>query len=269
MEHTEFAPGIVMINHTSGFFSCCSIRLGSIISYFNTYHSLPLCVDSSRQFRLYKEYNTDVTFSFFQHYHSNEKEIIHEKNIDFIDTKQFSEYKNLDFQSIHPFIEKYFSPSTLINKKINTLVQKYCIDFENICALFHRGNDKSTETKICSYDEKLNHAKILLEKKPHIRFLIQSDESEFIEKALATFPNNSFYCKDEIHHIPSNNRLLVEHVFRDNISERTEYFLAIMMIMSRCKHVILSCGNCDLWITLFRGDAKNVIQYCDEKWVHS
>ena len=37
---------------------------------------------------------------------------------------------------------------------------------------------------------------------PKIQFLIQSDETEFIEKMRFMFPDNSFYFKDEVRQMP-------------------------------------------------------------------
>ena len=53
---------------------------------------------------------------------------------------------------------------------------------------------------------------------------------------------------------------------RNNIEDSAQNFLAIMIIMSRCKHLITSAGNCDLWISLYRGHTDNLIQYNDGEW---
>ena len=266
MEHSLFAPGITKIGHNAGFFSCCSVRLGSIVHHFNTYKFLPKFVDSSFQFRLYKEFNTDVTFQYFKYYNDVDEVIEYSSDIDYHDTKQFTFYKNLDFEKINPFVRKYFSPSKTVEDRINRMIQKYNIDFENTCGLFHRGHDKCTEHKICTHEEKLEQAKLLLEKHPNIKFLIQSDETEFINKALETFPNNSFYCKEEIFHMPHNPTGLIDYTFKENPEDRAQNFLAVIHLLARCKHLIASAGNCDIWILLFRGHANNLIQYFDGKW---
>ena len=48
MEHTQLALGIAKINHNAGFFSCCSVRLGSIVHYFNKEKQLPKYVEIGR-----------------------------------------------------------------------------------------------------------------------------------------------------------------------------------------------------------------------------
>jgi len=96
--------------------------------------------------------------------------------------------------------------------------------------------------------------------------LIQSDETEFINKALEAFPNNSFYCKDEIFHMPHDPTGLIDYTFKENPEKRAQNFLAVLHLLARCKHLITSAGNCDMWIVLFRGHATNLIQYFDGKW---
>ena len=40
--------------------------------------------------------------------------------------------------------------------------KKYNINYNNICVLFYRGNDKITETLLCNYNEYLIYANLLL-----------------------------------------------------------------------------------------------------------
>jgi len=106
-----------------------------------------------------------------------------------------------------------------------------------------------------------------LKENPNLRFLIQSDETGFIEKARETFPDNSFYCKDEIFHMEHDSKTLIDHKYRDNPEDRAQNLLAVLKIMSKCKHVIVSSGNCDIWTILFRGNTKNVTQFFKNEWV--
>ena len=43
----------IRIYHSHGFFSCCSVRLGAILFYFNQYKTLPDRIDSVEQFNHY------------------------------------------------------------------------------------------------------------------------------------------------------------------------------------------------------------------------
>jgi hypothetical protein len=140
----------IFILHNAGFFSNCSVRLHHIVSYINNRKKIPLVVDTSASFKWYKtekNSNEDITFHYFYHYNNINKNIQY-SHTDYNWTKQFEPYKTLDFKNISPLIEKYFSPSDEIKEKILELQKKYEINYNNICVLFYRGNDKATETKI-------------------------------------------------------------------------------------------------------------------------
>jgi hypothetical protein len=254
-----------------GFFSCCSIKLMYIVLYANLFLKIPDYVDSSQLFLWYKEEDKerDITYNYFEHY-NNINEIINIKtpieNIS--ENSQYNIYSLLDFNSINPFVKKYFSPSKSILKFIEDIEKKYNIDYNNICVLFYRGNDKNRETVICDYSEYLVYANKILENNPDILFLIQSDETEFINFISEKFPNNSFYLKDEIRHIPKCDST-VDIILKDKNPVFSKYYLAITIIMSKCKYIICGTGNCSFWIILYRGNSNNVIQNSNNKWYYN
>ena len=192
---------MIKIKHNAGFFSCCSVRLQEIVKFINSNKRLPDNVDSSEQFSWYKKNpNEDITFDYFENYENvPDVNIIHP--IDYMTAHQHKNYANLDYKCITQLIKKYFSPSAEINEIINNIEKKYNLLYENICVLFYRGNDKNRETIKCSYDEYLIYVNQLLQKNPKLVFLVQSDETEFIEFITNKFPNNSFYFNDEIRHM--------------------------------------------------------------------
>lgn len=258
---------MIKITHNAGFFSCCSVKLTKIVNFINSNKKLPDSVDSSEQFKWYKNNtnkNKDITFDYFERYDNiTDVNIIHP--IKYHWEYQFKNYSDLEYESITPLIKKYFSPSTEINEIVNNIEKKYSLIYENICVLFYRGNDKNRETKICGYDEYLNYAINLLNKTPNIVFLIQSDETEFIRFMVNKFPNNSFYFKDEIRHIRKCNDTVDRKMSAKNYDFSKKY-LAITIIMSKCKYIICGSGNCDIWIMLYRGHNKNVIQNLKGNW---
>lgn len=256
---------MIKITHNAGFFSCCSFKLNAIVDFINSTKILPAIVDSSEQFDWYKnEKNKDITFDYFEHYNMvTDVDIM--GGIDYKHSYQFVNYSNLDYEHITPVIKKYFSPSVEINEIVINIEKKYNLLYENICVLFHRGNDKNTEAPKCSYDEYLIYVNQLLEKNPKLVFLVQSDETEFIEFITNKFPNNSFYFKDEIRHMNKCNST-VDKKMSSQIYEFSKKYLAITIIMSRCKYIICGSGNCDIWIMLYRGNNKNVIQTRIGSW---
>ena len=255
---------VLVINNAGGFFSNCTVRLFYIIMYFNYMKKIPLFIDNSKQFELYK-YGTnmnDVTYEYFLHNNNFDYTITYENPIDFRELYQFTDYTKLNYNKLTPFIKKYFSPTPQIENKIRFIENKYNIaNYDNICVLFLRGNDKITEFKLPSYNDYIEKARLLYNENPNIKFLIQSDEIEFIERMILEFPNNSFYFKDEIRTIHKCDNLMTAYKEKEKNFEYAKIYLAITIIMSKCKYIVCSTGNCSLWILLYRGNADNLYQY--------
>ena len=124
--------------------------------------------------------------------------------------------------------------------------------------MFYRGNDKITEIALPSFEEYISKANEILKKEPNIKFLIQSDETDFLDRMRSEFPNNVIFY-DEIRHMPKQNST-VDYIYKDlNYSYSLKY-LAITLIMSKCKYIICNSGNCSIWIILFRNNTDNVTQ---------
>lgn len=142
---------------------------------------------------------------------------------------------------------------------------KYNLVYDNICVLFYRGNDKMTETSLSSYEDYVVYANTVMKNNSNIIFLIQSDETEFIEYMSRQFPN-SFHFKDEIRHVNKCNST-VDKLLKDKNYEFSKYYLAITIIMSKCKYIICGSGNCSMWIMLYRGNNNNTYQYLVHRWL--
>ena len=246
----------VVIYHNAGFFSCCSVRLDRIVYCINVHNIIPQ-VDSSRSFNWYKNENEnkDITFDYFEDY--NKININIRYPINYNHNCQYNKFSELDYNHINPVVKKYFSPSQNIISIIKKMEIDYNIDY-NICVLFYRGNDKATEMTLPTYEDYLNYANLILKENPNIRFLIQSDETEFIDFMMSRFPN-SFIFTNHIRHITKTNTT-VDILYREKNNEFSKYYLAITIIMSKCKYVICGSGNCSIWIMLYRGNNTNVFQ---------
>lgn len=256
----------ISINHNCGFFSCCSMRLDSIINYINTHAKLPDKVDTYNTYAMYKtDIDKDITFEYYVHYDNflNDR-IILNTPINYTEDHQYKIYSELDYKNIVPVVKRYFSPSKNITDIIANMEQKYNLIYENICVLFYRGNDKITETIIPDYNEYVDYADTIIKNNPNIIFLVQSDETDFIEFITEKYPNNSFYFNDEIRHIKKENTS-VDIVMKDQNNIFSKYFLAITIIMSKCKYIVCGSGNCSIWITFYRENAENVFQLCPLK----
>jgi len=122
--------------------------------------------------------------------------------------------------------------------------------------LFYRGNDKITETKLPDYESYVNYANEILKKNPTILFLIQTDETEFIE----------YIMTHETRHMKKCNST-VDILFKEKNVDFSKYYLAITIIMSKCKYIVCGSGNCSIWIMLYRGNNNNVYQYLNDTWL--
>jgi hypothetical protein len=253
-------PAILKIKHNSGFFSCCSVRLHHIIEYFNKYKKIPEMVNTDNMFDWYRPGTTETYFT------ERPLQIKYTRRIDYEHFHQYNDYMKLDYKGLALFIKKYFTPSEEIRGILGDIEAKYELDFNSTCVLFYRGNDKATETEIPKYEDYILRGKQLLEKGPALRFLVQSDETEFIEAMEAAFPGKCLVFRDEIRHIPKS-LTTVDKVFKDDNFKFSKYYLAITLIMSKCKHVICGTGNCSLWIALFRGSCLNIQQFQKSKWI--
>lgn len=265
--HTEIPKSTTLyVKHNSGFFSCCSVRLDRIIHYFNRYKRLPLVVDSSQSYAWYKPKNMDPKEDVTPVYFNTTTDTIkYMRRINYEHNYQYLNFKTINFRALTPFIKKYFDPSEEIQRHVHDIEKKYGLDdYGNICVLFFRGNDKVTETPVAPYSDYIVRAKRILLENPSIRFLVQSDEQEFIDTMLSEFPG-SIYFKDETRRI-SKSITTVDKTNSDNFLF-SKYFLAITYIMSKAKYIIFGSGNCSIWILLYRGNATGVQQFLKTGWV--
>lgn len=260
---------MIKSNHNAGFFSNCSVRLHKIVEFINSNKKLPDGVDTSQSYKRYKlkdDINNDVTFHYFQHYNEIENIEI-PLTIDYTHRHQFIEYAKLDYKCITPLIKKYFSPSSKINETINNIEKKYNIMHENTVAVYYRGTDKYRETKLASFDDFYNQIIKIININKDINILLQSDCAKFIDyinnknlkNVVIIDENKTSYNNNGIHH---------EQSCSTNYQDMF-YFLSTIVILSKCKYIICSSGNCSIWIMFYRGNNANVIQNLNGGWNNS
>jgi hypothetical protein len=262
---------ILYITHSDGFYSCCTVRIRAIINYYDTYKIFPDIVDSSKQFGFYKinENDGDITNYFFKDDNKSitEKTIISDTLCEYnlspakdINEEQFTNYKLFNYSIIKPIIEKYFTVSNHIEDRIKFFEQKYTIDYDNTCAVFYRGNDKTRETYQPSFDEVIEQAIKIKNANHNIQFLIQTDVTEFAEKFKSSFCNVI-----QLQEIPTINNTAISSVQHsispENRLECILLYNAAIQIIAKCKNIICTSGNGELWIMFYRGHANGVYQY--------
>ena len=249
--------------HHAGFFSCCTLRLSAIVKCIHSNQKLPE-VDSSKQFILYTVHpGIDVTFDFFRRYNLDQSFI---PSIQYHHDDQFKPYSTIDYTGLTPIIQNYFSPSFHVTEMMRILEEKYKIISENTLAVYYRGTDKACETQLGSFDDFYSQIRTILDKKPGLSILVQTDSAPFLdfmkEKQLNLIvigENKTSYTTQGIH---------LEQPSEANYYHMLHFF-PTMLILSKCKYFICSSGNCSIWAMFYRGHAKNVCQYLSGSWHNS
>jgi hypothetical protein len=244
------------ITHNAGFFSCSTVALNRIIEYHNSFNSLPI-TNRNQQYSLYKDKDDDDISNFFI-------ENVDELNIEpsFLVRSdiedQFVDYSLINYDYVTKLVNMYFKPTSEVYEIMNRITDKYNIDTSKTISILYRGNDKSRETILPSYEEMLDKINEVINENPNHKILVQTDEidfSEFIsskidvivikESKMIKKGNTAIQYKTEIGEKVSNAKI----------------FLAIMNLISRCDKVILNSGNVGLWTCLYRGNNNGVYQF--------
>lgn len=247
--------GTLKIDSGVGIFSCCTVRLESILQYYNRYHATPKLLDCSAQFSFYKENDDeDISKDLFA-----QREDI---SIDWngfpisvtrsSDEQQFSNYQEICYAELLPFIQKYFSPSQLITRAVRHLESSSKIDYDNTCVIRYRGTDKEAETVQPSFEEILKKALEIQTMQPGVRFAIQTDDAGFKNYIFKALDDHCFVVETSPWEGWSGNKDYID-------------FYASIFLLSKCKYIITTSGNGELWMMLFRGHAQGVFQYLQHK----
>ena len=247
---------MLKITHNAGFFSCCNMKFLKTLNYFNTHKKLPESVDSSEQFNIYKPtgLNGDITRHFFDK--DTADDIIYSHPIElslgpvYID--QESNYKLLNLKETLPFINKYFIPTQDILDLKNKLKEQYKIDTANCIAVYYRGTDKAREIAPTDFSVFYDKIKTL----EGTQILVQTDSFSFLEYMKAQLPVISF----AENRVSKTNRGIHNENNRDTNYRDIKYLFATFLLMSECKHLVMSSGNCSLWMTYYRGHVENIHQ---------
>lgn len=259
----------VTCKHNAGFFSCCSVKLDNIVNYINLNSKIPSSVDSSLQFKSYNPHKRDITYEYFEHY-NNITDISINYSINYNSGNNHIDYSKLDYNKITPVVKKYFSPSKQIINMIESIKQKYNINYDNTIAVYYRGTDKASETKIATFADFYSKVKEISKLAPKKQIIIQTDTSQFLDYINNENKNNehNIIILNENSTSYSNRGIHKEKTNKENYNDMLSLF-AIVLILSKCKYIICGSGNVSLWIMLYRENNKNVYQFLNGKWLIS
>ena len=248
-----------------GFFANCNIILNTIINYFNTYKKIPNNVDTSKSFDIYKPdhlTDTDIMNHFFVKDNLSAikyvQDIPHISDYNYVDIN----FKTIDYNSINPFINKYFKLNDEINSIVTQLEGKYDIDTDNYIAIYYRGTDmqfQTTDDDFIEYEDKL---KLILTDNPTLKILLLTDSKQAYDYF------NTRYDITFINENKTSSTHIGIHLENDSNTNYNDIknFLASKFIISKCKYIICSSGYGTLFTMFFRNNANNVYQLLNGTW---
>ena len=237
----------------NGFFSNCSVKLQSIIEYYNEHNSLPNEVNSTNLFYMYKiNKSDDITYHLFENENNIDTYIEPNNVLNYASSiihMQYKPYIQIDFNNIYPFIKKYFTPSNEIINFKNILINKYDINPEEYIAIYYRGTDKIKE---------------ILSINKNLKILLLTDSKQVIDYFIIRFPNLTFINENKVS--STYNGIHNENSSETNYND-IKYLFATFLIMSKCKYYICGSSNGSLWTMFYRNNGINVYQNANNSWL--
>lgn len=263
------------VTHNAGFFSCCSVALTDIMIDFNQNKGLADIVDRTQQYEHYKLSKGENLIPVY--FDEQPDPIPYNGEVRLTTDKtfyQFSDYRLLCFDEVKPFMDKFFTPSDYVMSIVRHYEEKYQIDYENTCGVFFRGNDKNRETKIAPHGEFIQQTRLLeyqlgldSVEAANLRYWVLPDEPEFWDAFRAVYSEHSI-TPDELPMCHNKNSAMFLELPQSDRADYGAKFLAAVIVMSRCKHLITHSGNCGMWAVLYRGNIDNVHQWLIDKWIY-
>lgn len=265
--------GTLNISHEWGFFSCCSVRLWSILEYVKRNGSTPDLINDEGLFSRYKTFRHSVSDLFFDHEPLPLTAAdafaftVAKDSQDYARDIQFSPYRDLDFARAVPWVRSYFAPSNSVRLNVDALRSKYRHFRDGpVCSVLYRGNDKRAESVLAPYGLFIDKAREVLARSPDVAFHVQTDELDFAEAFAASFPGRSFVC-DETPMIRRGMHSVTDLLPPPARLEFALNFLSLVYLLSGSQHLITHSGNCGLWAVLFRGNISGVHQWLNNAWL--
>lgn len=205
----------------------------------------------------------DITPEFFDN--SEHAEIPYTSDISVTSDEredQFSDYTRLNLAGVSPFIETFFKPSSRILHRKMGLIDAYGINCNNCIGVYYRGTDKYKETVLGDFE--LYKRKIETLVGSDSQLLIQTDSHDFMVYMREMFPN----CIQITENATSRNAIGIhkENDGKTNYHAITNLF-ATFLILSDCKHLVVSSGNGSLWMMYYRKKMDGVYQCLNNRFL--
>lgn len=245
-----------------GFFSTFTLMLTSLMVVYKKFNKVPEKIDGKFLLRkIKKDSNIDMYHYFFHIDESVEINFEEELPVPFSPDDQHTVYSEKYLQFYLPFFKRYFNVNKNIQDKIQILKEKYNIDEENTISVIYRDSDKWTDmggfNYLCAGGYFRKCREIIESEFIRPRVLIQSENTGVIRTFHEAF-NSIFFNETSL---GNSSEIYPPIPINDDVKlEWSEFYIAALWILSKCKHVITYTGNSSFFVYLNRGTTKNFTQ---------
>lgn len=256
-EHGFFIRDSYYITHNAGLMSCASTTLSDIIRSDRKV----VRIRSTLGMSLYKkQLLVDNWTKFFETPHRDslpgEKAIsapIQEKIHDWWSR----DYSSLKVDLVRESVHAYFKPSSQVQTKLETFITAYGIKLDSTVGVHYRATDKAIEIGTPSLKEFINQTSLEMAGLTNPQILLLTDEPMAQEAFRDYFPGKVIVVEE----LEAPGGSIGAHILDSKEVElRAQIFLAILLLISRCRKVVTHTGNGALWEVLFRGGAQGLLQ---------
>jgi hypothetical protein len=255
--------GTLFCGHQSGFFSTCSVTLWHIAEVLERTGEMPRRIDFSRAFRWFRnaEQTRDACDMYPLFFRPGAVDAT--RGLTWLPRVRYHGlYRWIDYRRFGLVMERYFQPSEKARAFQSQWIARYGIDPDKTIAVVYRGTDKSTELALASPRAYVDQARKILERHPDFRILIQTDELSVRDLFVEEFGSRCFF----IDAMPVSRHGVVVHELDDASLQRDRGEFGVMLVavtelLSRAAFVVNHTGNLALWVCLWRGHSRGVVQF--------
>jgi hypothetical protein len=245
-----------------GFFSTFTLMMTSLMVVYKKFKKTPTGIDGKFLLRkLKKDSEIDMYHYFFHIDNSVEINFNEELPVPFSPDDQHTIYSEKYLKYYQPFFKKYFNINKNITEKILFLKEKYNVSEDNTISVIYRDSDKWTDMGGFNYISAAGYFRkckdIIDSEDVRPNIIIQSENSGVIKTFQEAF-GSTFFMETSL---GNSSEIYPPIPINDDIKlEWSEYYVATLWILSKCKHVISYTGNSSFFVYLNRGTTKNFTQ---------
>ena len=246
--------GVLRVDHLAGFFSTCSVTLFELMRS----HEAIQRIDTSRSLSLYRENRDGCIWDLFfdppvTPLPTPDPSGDHQG----LPSCHHRRYDTLDLGAFRPWVDTYFRPNEAVREARSRLVAKYGIDPDRTVAVWVRGTDKAIEVRPTPVRVYVRAVRRAIASGEVDRVLVQTDQEQVRRTLMRRFGTAAF----TIDELPvTGDRTGLHSQQLPGREEHARDLLAAVLLMSRCRRLVLHTGNGAFWTVLFRGGCDGVLQ---------